>query len=260
MAACCSPATPRTSSRRSARAARTAASRTRTTSAWKLALVLGGQAPDALVDSYDAERTSAADENLARLDALDRLHHAEEPPRRAPSATRCSQLAKRHPFARRLVNSGRLSTPAVLAGSPLNTPDRDDDFPVRPGAMLPGAPAADAPVQGDRRAVAAPLSRARIHAARLRPADRRPRSRRWRTATVPVHVVQVGVPAARGAIGVADPEGLVAARYAARPGTAYLLRPDQHVCARWRSFDCRGGARGARPRAGRDRRTDERSS
>jgi 3-(3-hydroxy-phenyl)propionate hydroxylase len=38
-------------------------------------------------------------------------------------------------------------------------------------------------------------------------------------------------------MGVVDVEGLVASRYAARPGTVYLLRPDQHVCARWRTFD-----------------------
>jgi 3-(3-hydroxy-phenyl)propionate hydroxylase len=32
-------------------------------------------------------------------------------------------------------------------------------------------------------------------------------------------------------------QGLAVARYDARPGTVYLLRPDQHVCARRRKFD-----------------------
>ena len=35
----------------------------------------------------------------------------------------------------------------------------------------------------------------------------------------------------------ADEKGLLAERYDARPGTVYLIRPDQHVAARWRSFD-----------------------
>jgi len=30
-----------------------------------------------------------------------------------------------------------------------------------------------------------------------------------------------------------DPEGLAAARYGAASGTSYLIRPDQHVAARW---------------------------
>ena len=37
-----------------------------------------------------------------------------------------------------------------------------------------------------------------------------------------------------GAFGTA---GLVASRYDARDGTAILLRPDQHVAARWRLLD-----------------------
>ena len=41
-----------------------------------------------------------------------------------------------------------------------------------------------------------------------------------------------------GASGVGSAEEalaeLSARRYDARPGTTYLIRPDQHVCARWR--------------------------
>jgi 3-(3-hydroxy-phenyl)propionate hydroxylase len=146
-------------------------------------------------------------------------------------------LAKKHAFARRLVNSGRLSVPAILASSALNTDDRDADFASGPGAMVPGAPAADAPVEGSSGqwllgylgggftllafdAVVgaedvASLARDRIGC----------------------RVVHVGGPRIRGAEQVDDVEGLSRRRYDARPGTVYLIRPDQHVCARWRAFD-----------------------
>ena len=205
--------------------------------AWKLALVVRGLAPEALLDSYDAERTAAADENLAHSTrSTDFIT-----PKSAMSRTfrdAVLELAKRHAFARKLVNSGRLSTPAVLARSPLNTPDADPDFPTGAGAMVPGAPAADAPVAGDdgpwllrylERGFTllsfGPLPAAEVAALAERP--------------VPVHVVQVGGAAVNGARRIDDPEGLCAARYAALPGTCYLVRPDQHVAARWRRFDRR---------------------
>ena len=34
-----------------------------------------------------------------------------------------------------------------------------------------------------------------------------------------------------------DTDGCIAQRYDLRPGTTDLVRPDQHVAARWRSFD-----------------------
>jgi len=44
----------------------------------------------------------------------------------------------------------------------------------------------------------------------------------------------VGVIRIGGSDGLSDPEGLAATRYDAEPGTAYLLRPDGYVAARFR--------------------------
>ena len=146
------------------------------------------------------------------------------------------QLAKRHPFARRLVNSGRLSTPCVLADSPLNTPDADDDFPHAAGAMVPGAPAVDAPVAGPLGDWLLPHLGPDFTLLAFFPVPAGTVSR-FAALDVPIRVLQVGGDAAPGALAIGDPEGLAAARYAARPGSCYLLRPDQHLCARWRAFD-----------------------
>jgi 3-(3-hydroxy-phenyl)propionate hydroxylase len=106
--------------------------------------------------------------------------------------------------------------PATLHGSPLNTPDED----AFAGTLVPGAPAVDAPLadgswllrrltgkgfaalvfDGDGSAVEAGSE-----------------------ALVPVDIVHLPC------------SGLAAERYDAKPGTVVLLRPDQHVCARWRA-------------------------
>jgi 2-polyprenyl-6-methoxyphenol hydroxylase-like FAD-dependent oxidoreductase len=52
--------------------------------AWKLALVLGGQAPDSLLDSYERERRPVAREVISTADRLTRL--ATMRARSAPSA------------------------------------------------------------------------------------------------------------------------------------------------------------------------------
>jgi 3-(3-hydroxy-phenyl)propionate hydroxylase len=54
---------------------------------------------------------------------------------------------------------------------------------------------------------------------------------------IPCRVLQVGGERDEDLIVVQDVAGLLAQRYDGKPGTCYLLRPDQIVCARWRSFD-----------------------
>ncbi|WP_343731880.1 FAD-dependent oxidoreductase [Duganella sp.] len=205
--------------------------------AWKLRLVLQGLAPDSLLDTYAREREYAADENILNSTrATDFITPKSAVSRLFRDAV--LQLAKDYPFARKLVNSGRLSTPSVYEDSVLNTPDADN---FRRG-QRPGSPASDVPVlqQGRPAWLLEQLGnqftgiyyaggaddRARLHQAQALAGD-----------DIPVRMVVVA-PAGRADAGMLeDAEGLFANRYDATPGTFYLLRPDQHVCARWRTFD-----------------------
>ena len=51
----------------------------------------------------------------------------------------------------------------------------------------------------------------------------------------PMHGIDGAMKVLRIGPGLADATGLAAQRYDAQPGTAYLVRPDHHVCARWRA-------------------------
>ena len=85
---------------------------------WKLALVVGGQAPEGLLDSYDAERRPAAAENIRVTSRTTRFLAPQSPfEHRLRSAV--LGLAREHGFARALVNTGRLSLPSVYADSPV---------------------------------------------------------------------------------------------------------------------------------------------
>ncbi|MFO1327790.1 MAG: FAD-dependent oxidoreductase [Rubrivivax sp.] len=191
--------------------------------AWKLALVLRGDAPEALVDSYHDERAYAADDNLrASTRSTDFITPKSGASRLFRDAV--LELAKTEPFARPLVNSGRLSTPTPYVDSPLNTPD-DDRW---EGRMAPGTNAADAPVQRDGADgwLLPSLGRGFVLLA-FGP-------------DTPVQAVSVGEVRAEPLLvgrDLADPTGLLAGRYDARPGSVYLIRPDQVVAARWRRFD-----------------------
>ena len=97
--------------------------------AWKLRLVLDDLAPDALLDTYHAERRAAAEENLARTEATLRFMAPATPLRRLVRAA-VLRGAPWFPALRRQVDAGALSAPAVYDGSPI----------VRPGAGMLAPP------------------------------------------------------------------------------------------------------------------------
>jgi 3-(3-hydroxy-phenyl)propionate hydroxylase len=131
-------------------------------------------------------------------------------------------LAKETEFGKRMVNGGRLSVPSTY-DTPLSTADRDTwRGGPRPGASMPDAPIAAANGQpmflteafigkgtrftllefGNGAAIGAPEG---------------------------LEVIRIG-----GDDGLVDAKGLAGVRYDAEPGTAYLLRPDGYVAARFR--------------------------
>ncbi len=209
---------------------------------WKLKLVIDGKAPATLLDSYSEERVFAADENIMNstrsTDFITPKSTVSKTFRNAVLG-----LAEHFPFARALVNSGRLSVPSFLTESPLNTPDGEDFA----GDMVPGAPLDDAPVDGAEAGrpwlLQALGNRFQLlyyvaDAAALEPATV-DALHGLNEGAIPIEPIVV---AARGAAPAGlrtliDVKGRIRERYDLQPGTAYLVRPDQHVAARWRAFD-----------------------
>ncbi|MDP1613878.1 MAG: FAD-dependent oxidoreductase [Sulfuritalea sp.] len=211
---------------------------------WKLKLVIDGKAPAKLLDSYSEERVFAADENLMNST---RSTDFITPKSKVSKTFRNAVLglAKDHAFGRALVNSGRLSVPAFLTTSSLNTPDSASD--AFAGRMLPGAPMDDAPVldNGDEGWL---LDKVGNQFFALYFADD-PNALDAATVDALSNLsfgsiaVQALVIASKpgvvngGIPNLEDPRGIAAQRYDAKHGTVYLLRPDQHVAARWRTLD-----------------------
>lgn len=207
--------------------------------AWKLAYVLHGKASPEILGSYDTERVQAADENISNSTrATDFITPKSEISRLFRDSTLL--LARDHAFARRLVNSGRLSVPCIVDKSELNTTDGDAFPPV----MRPGAAAADAPVllNGRHTWFLRQLASTSFTLLLFDGPDASKLIREVQATSeglAPLLVLLVGTRHFDGVLTLQDAEGHLSRRFDGEPNTAYLLRPDQHVCARWRSPDAR---------------------
>jgi 3-(3-hydroxy-phenyl)propionate hydroxylase len=188
---------------------------------WKLDLVLRGLAPERLLDSYDAERVYAADENLLNTT---RSTDFIAPKSAASRMLRDSvlALAETEPFARRLVNSGRLTVATCYDGSPLNGPDgfAAGECPqARPGAAALDASLGDSWLlhllgRGFTGVLFSPDGSVPEQTARIQAA--------LASRELPVDATFVS-------------DATACARYGCAPeGAYYLFRPDGHVAARWR--------------------------
>lgn len=192
--------------------------------AWKLKLVIDGIAPDCLLDSYGQEREYVADVNLQHSTrATDFITPKSKASRTMRDAV--LSLARDYEFARPLVNSGRLSTATNYDNSSLSTPDSADfaaPFAI-PGAFCPDAEVTHA---GKTDWLLNHLGDGFVALIFDAYAQQQP----FDVAGIRVTPVIVGKD-------IMDSHGYLAQRYDGKPGTVYLIRPDQHVAARWRAFD-----------------------
>jgi pentachlorophenol monooxygenase/3-(3-hydroxy-phenyl)propionate hydroxylase len=167
--------------------------------------VLRGLAGDGLLDSYHAERHAAAVENAEVTTAtMDFLVPRDETRRRY----REDVLARAadDPAAHALVDSGRLAEPFWYADSPLTTPDPRRPFAGRPprGALPPPGPGVLLPD-------------VTVPSGRLRALARQGFLLLTTPGVTSAGVRSVPIPVG-GALG-------------ARPGEAWLVRPDAYVAA-----------------------------
>ena len=123
-------------------------------------------------------------------------------------------MSKELTFARPLVNSGRLSSPTPYVDSALNTPDEDEFG----GDMAPGTNCVDAPIKANGRSgwFLNTIGDGFVVLVFGASGDVRPVSH----GRVTARILTVGGE-------IEDPLGVLAKRYDGKPGTVYLIRPDQ---------------------------------
>ncbi len=203
--------------------------------AWKLALVVTGEAQPELMASYDEERGRGADENVLNSARTTRFMTPKTAVERAYRDAVLA-LAAEHPSARSLVNGGRLSRPCMLDGFALQSPD-ETRLPemTRPGASCPDAPMEDS----EGRSCWLLNALGDGFTAMVFVDDEEGAAQSWPALPPEMRLLAIA-PRALGRSTVptlVDAEGIARERYGGGPGVTYLIRPDQHVAARFDRFD-----------------------
>jgi 3-(3-hydroxy-phenyl)propionate hydroxylase len=184
---------------------------------WKLAALLKGKASQDILASYDEERVSAAEENAL---ITSRTARFMTPHSRIETVFRKAvlDLAETKPFARRLVNSGRLSTPHALNLYSLQTPSGLSI------GVAPGLPCPDAPLlfKGERCWLLNQLG----HEFCVLTCGFTPGKQLAGIKHIAV---------AHDDEAFHDMDGFVALRYG--QNITYLIRPDQHVAAQFSNYN-----------------------
>ncbi len=190
--------------------------------AWKLDRILRERPPKRCSRAI----TSSAAPRPTRTSANRRARPISWPPTRTRKLRlrkAVLSLAKETEFGKRMVNGGRLSLPSVYE-TPLSTAD------TRGLARRPAARRFHA-----RRADGRAIRRVCLSDRRLHQGGKGFTLLEFANGAADVEVPDgVGVISIGGDDGYPDSAGLVGTRYDAEPGTAYLLRPDGYVAARFR--------------------------
>jgi 3-(3-hydroxy-phenyl)propionate hydroxylase len=206
---------------------------------WHLALVASGRAGLALLANYSAERVGAAREII---DEAGKSTRFMTPPSRGFKLLRDAvlSLSLTQEFVRPLYH-WRTSRPHEYTHSTLNEPG-DDDARFRAGPAH-GAPPKDVRLAGDNHLLdhlGAGFTLMIATAANALPAPLQDCVMTLRARGAPLKVLAVGHPGevAGADESLPDADGRLRSIYGmSAAGAAYLLRPDQHVCARWLTLD-----------------------
>ena len=183
---------------------------------WKLAMVVKGAAPQSLLDTYSSERVQAADENILNSTrATDFITPKSEISKIFRNAV--LDLAEIAEFARPIVNSGRLSLPCTYDDSSLNGANETE----LPRRTRPGSPVPDAPL-GPEWLLSRLGGQFQIMAI---------------DAEVPENLEIAGMDIKSIRLSAAGNDALRERFLGDARSAIYLLRPDQHVAARWTVFD-----------------------